>query len=230
MNNMWTLILRIFLLPFDLYFNFRHLPFRQAVKLPIIFSSIPLILDDSGKILINGDVYFGMIKFGKEHSPIVNHFYFRYLNRGTIIFNGPATFAYNCYVSCDKNAKLQFGKNCGFNFGCRIICMKKITFGDYLRCSWDCTFIDSDFHPIIEMDTNTRIAQEVPIKIGRGVWVGHNCIISKGARIADEIIVSSGSVVKGVFLKKNSIIGGNLAKLIAEGYQRDDMIENRDNQ
>ena len=59
--------------------------------------------------------------------------------------------------------------------------------------------------------------------MGRGVWIGHNCIVSKGSRLAENTTVSSGSVVKGRFNKPNVIIGGNPAVVWDEGYKRDDV-------
>lgn len=58
-----------------------------------------------------------------------------------------------------------------------------------------------------------------PIIIGEKVWIGHNVIVSKGVKLADEIIVSSGSVVKKSFSTPNCIIAGNPAEMIDEGYK-----------
>lgn len=64
---------------------------------------------------------------------------------------------------------------------------------------------------------------QISIQIGYGVWVGHDCFVSKGVKLADNVIVVSGSVVKGIFKEPNSIIGGNLVGLIDSGFIRDDI-------
>jgi len=51
------------------------------------------------------------------------------------------------------------------------------------------------------------------VVIGNDVWIGSNAVILTGTYLSDGCIVSSGSVVSGSF-EKNSVIGGNPARLI----------------
>ena len=87
--------------------------------------------------------------------------------------------------------------------------------------SWDCTFIDTDFHPLIDTTRQKPLKVSQAIKIGYGSWIGHNCIISKGVRLPHNTTVSSGSIVKGSFRQEDTILGGNLAVVLDEGYIRD---------
>ena len=89
--------------------------------------------------------------------------------------------------------------------------------------SWDCTFIDTDFHPLIDTTRQKPLKVSQAIKIGYGSWIGHNCIISKGVRLPHNTTVSSGSIVKGSFRQEDTILGGNLAVVLDEGYIRDDI-------
>lgn len=45
------------------YFNFHHLPFKQAIFLPIILYK-PQLVSIKGKIIIDGEAFPGMIKLG----------------------------------------------------------------------------------------------------------------------------------------------------------------------
>ncbi len=53
-----------------------------------------------------------------------------------------------------------------------------------------------------------------PVTIGRGVWLGHRCMIVPGVTIGDGVIVAMGAVVtKDV--KAGDIVGGNPATVLS---------------
>ena len=52
------------------------------------------------------------------------------------------------------------------------------------------------------------------IKIGENCWIGMNCMILPGVKLANHIIVGAGSVVTKSFDEENIIIAGNPAKKI----------------
>lgn len=87
----------------------------------------------------------------------------------------------------------------------------------------DCMFANDidvrtgDSHSIISQQTGERINFAKDISIGKHVWVAAHCIILKGANIADNSIVATGSVVTKSFEKPGIIIGGNPAIQLKEG-------------
>lgn len=218
-------IIRIFFfLPWSVIFNFKYLPLKQAIKLPIIFYVRPTFLSLKGKVIIEStSIRFNMIKLGKTIAPILPYDSFRWENKGIIIFKGNCSICHHSFISCGSDSILEIGNRTSFGFGCRIIVFKGITFEDKVRVSWDCTFIDTDFHPLIDMTRQEPLKISQVIKIGYGSWIGHNCILSKGVKLPKNTIVCSGSVVKGRFRQENTIIGGNFATVIDEGYIRDDV-------
>ena len=215
----------LFNLPYSLYFNFTVLPWRQAMKLPILFMIRPTFLAKlkKGSVEIHGPIRTGMIRLGITIAPVFPRKFFRWENFGKIVFNGSCLIADNSFISCGCDGELIFGASGSFNFHTLIIAYRKIEFKDKFRGSWNCTFVDTDFHPLIDVVSGRKCKMSMPIQIGNGVWVGHDCIISKGVKLADNITVSSGSVVKGVFKDPNGIIGGNPAGLIDSGFIRDDI-------
>lgn len=48
------------------------------------------------------------------------------------------------------------------------------------------------------------------ILIGDNVWIGGNCVILPGTKIASRVVISAGSTIRGV-LEENSIYSGNPA-------------------
>jgi acetyltransferase-like isoleucine patch superfamily enzyme len=217
--------LRILLfLPWSIVFNFHYLPFRQARKLPVIFYVRPTFLSLKGKVILDTPtVYFNMIRFGKCKAPMVSYKSFRWKNEGTVFFCGRLELSHHAFVSCEHNGILKFGDSNRINFGCRIITDKEIVFGNKVRVSWDCIFIDTDFHPLIDTLRGKPLKISQPIRIDYGCWIGHNCIVSKGVRLPKNTTVCAGSIVKGRFAKENTIIGGNIATVLDEGYVRDDV-------
>lgn len=52
-----------------------------------------------------------------------------------------------------------------------------------------------------------------PVKIGRDVWIGANCIILPGVTVGDGAVVAAGSVITKP-VDPFTIVGGNPAKLL----------------
>lgn len=223
MKRLARFIRFVLFLPYTIYFNFKCLPYKQAIKLPIVFYVRPTFLSLKGKVILDCQARRNMIRLGLEMAPMVTYSGFRWKNLGTIIFKGDLTFSYKGFISCGEKGCIEFGNNNSFSFGCRVICEESIVFADKIRVSWDCTFIDTDFHPIIDTVSNRPLKMTFPINLRYGVWIGHNCIISKGCKILENSIVSSGAIVKGKFSKENVIIAGNPAVVVDEGYVRDDV-------
>lgn len=213
----------LFFLPYSIIFNFRYLPLSQAIKLPICFYVRPSFINLGGKVIIDSPiVHYNMIQLGRQIAPIDSYKGFRWQNRGKVVFSGNCLISHHFFISCGKDAIIRFGANSTFNYGCRVISQKGIFFGDKARISWECTFIDTDFHPLIDLTRGKPIKISQSIKIEYGCWIGHNSILSKGVRLAKNTTVSQGSVVKGVFKQENTLIGGNFAKVLDEGFIRDD--------
>lgn len=223
MTKIQNIITLLIYSPWTIFFNFYFLPFKQACKFPIFCYSRIKMLRWGGQVRIESEIVkMGMIHLGKVKSPLYEKKCVRWNVNGMVVFHGKVTFSDNTSFNCEKNAVIEIGKDSTFNFDTHFICANKIQLGDKTRCSWSVTFIDNDFHPLIDLATGKTLKQSFPIKSGYGVWIGHNCIVSKGARIGDNITVSSGSVVKGIYKRQYSVIGGNIAKVIAEGFKRDD--------
>jgi acetyltransferase-like isoleucine patch superfamily enzyme len=64
-----------------------------------------------------------------------------------------------------------------------------------------------------------------PIKIGSNVFIGMDCIIMPGTIIEDNVIIGSGSIVKGL-IKGNSVYAGIPAKKIKSVEEYWNGIEN----
>ena len=139
MNNLKNRLHLLFLLPYSILFCFHYLPFKQAVRMPILFFVRPTFLKFGGRVILNiPDIRLGMIKLGVQIAPIERAKSFRWQNTGTIIFNGSCTMSHHTFISCAKGAQIEIGRNSSFSFGLRLIAANKITFADKVRISWSC--------------------------------------------------------------------------------------------
>ncbi len=90
-----------------------------------------------------------------------------------------------------------------------------ITIGNNSAVARGVMFLTHDGSTWLIQDEKGRRYSYHPIEIGNQVMIGVNCIIMPGVKIEDNVIVAAGSVVtKSV--PKNSIVGGNPAKIIGD--------------
>ena len=192
----------------SLIFNFRILPFKDAVKLPVLLFRNTHIGSLKGRIEIAAPIKHGMIKIGRcnvcgmEKSPTTLSV------DGVLRFNGKATIGSGSVILVNKTGELIIGKNFRITGRTSIYCRKKITFGDGDLISWDNLFMDSDQHDILDENGNI-LNPDKEINIGSSVWFGCRCTVLKGCSIADNSVIASGSILTHSFSEPNSIIGGS---------------------
>ncbi len=197
-------------LPKTIYFNFRCLPLKQALRLPIFIKyDVKLGELHPNMIKINAPVSRFMIKYGlggvKGLSTGKSQLW---LQNGTITFNGKANFAEGCSIR--NNGNLMFGDNFGAGKNCFISCSDEIIFGDDILFAWNGTIRDSDGHTIF-MDGMEKPSHK-PVHIGNHVWIASEVKILKGITIPDGCIIALGSIVTRSFDEENILIGGYPAK------------------
>jgi acetyltransferase-like isoleucine patch superfamily enzyme len=74
----------------------------------------------------------------------------------------------------------------------------------------------SDFHSILEADTNKRINPPGNIFIGNHVWVGNEVIIRKDSKVSDNTVIGIRSFVNKQFSEPNIILAGVPARKLKE--------------
>ena len=205
----------------SVYFNFAFLPFRQALKLPIWIERPAFHFRGyRGDIVIDADdLHFKMIRLGYRY----NSWYpFNGINLqivGKLVFHGRCTIGNSASVYVGNNGVIEFGDNVYIASKTRIICQKKIVFGKSTLIGWNSQIIDTDFHALLDIVSGRPTKILSPVIIGNKCWIASDCIVQKGTKLADNVIVSAGSVVSGIFKKENVILKGNPAMEIAEGYK-----------
>lgn len=133
--------------------------------------------------------------------------------QGELKLSGPYSIGRGCRFDIAENAIVTIGKGGYINVNSTFIIMHGLTIGDNCVISWDCQFLDEDFHEI-EYEGQKKSSNK--IIIGNNVWIGCGVKIYKGTIIPDGTVIAADSVVRGRFIEKNCLIGGHPAKIIKE--------------
>lgn len=106
------------------------------------------------------------------------------IGKGTSFRNGFS-------ASVEKNAMLNIGKNCFFNYHCILNAHEKIEIGDGSIFGPNVIIYDHDH----DYKNNINSYVTDPVTIGKNCWVGGNTVILRGTKIGDNVVIAAGSVV-----------------------------------
>lgn len=203
-----------------LYVNFRCLPIRQAIRLPIIIRG-KFSIHCLGKIRIESpEIRRGLIKFGtfnnKSSRPT------RIVNHGTIIFRGYCTIWEGVLLELGPKSVLDIGNESLLGENVNIMIRKGCKIGDYSRITFDSQIMDSDFHYMLDTETYEIKDCTKPVIIGIYNWIGNRTTIKKGTILPDYAIVASNSLLSKDYRGgvEYPILGGCPAKIIGSGKRR----------
>ena len=208
-----------------LYFNFKMLPLRQAVHLPFDFYHKVKFKRLSGKITIDGTaISRGMIRVGAQGSDMFDGASTILDIAGTLIINGKGiSIGTGSLLRVEPNGLVEL--NDGVVLGAKniVLCEQSISFGEQTISSWNCQFMDTDTHSIIDLDSGDVLPRSHPIKIGRHCWIGNHVLVNKGTILPDDTIVASYSLCNKDYknmISENSVIGGIPAKKLVGNKKR----------
>lgn len=207
-------------MPKTIFFNFKYLPIKQAVKLPIIISNNCKFIETHGKITIESDrIATGMILWGIGSAAIID----KYSNKSIIElgehsdihFMGQAKMGYGVKLSSD--GILILGDKVSFTGNSIIVCKKRISIGADTIISWNTQIMDTDIHEVLRGGIRTNFDND--ILIGEHVWVGCNTNIYKGTCITNGSVVAADSVIKKGNDSQKMIYGGVPERVIADNIE-----------
>lgn len=207
-----------------LYFNFKMLPFKQAIKLPFIVSKYTNFYNLSGSIKLKSSPRPGLITIGFAGDDIVDSKSNRcFIDiKGVVVFADKANIGVGNTLKVGKYGNLFIGKDLTTGHNVKIICMNNIFIGETVRIAWESQLLDTNFHFIKNTVTN-KISDVVGhIKIGNYVWVGNRSTVSKNTILLNHTIVTSNSLCNKDYTEfgEFSLIGGTPAKFITTGLTR----------
>ena len=207
----------------SIYFNFHYLPFKQAIKLPIILYK-PNLLNCKGKIIIEGNIKTAMIQLGKYGVSLYPNSGIIFENHGgTIIFKGNCSIGNNSAISIGEHGILIFGEKFTATTTLKIAAYHHIEFKDYVLCGWECLFVDTDFHQLSSLHETEKKHQAFgPIIIGNNNWFALKCTIMKGCVLSDNNVIAAHSLLNKNFSDDSyCLFAGIPAQIKRTGVYRD---------
>ena len=210
-----------YLLP-TIYFNFKYLPFNQAIKLPI-FLYKPKFYKLKGKIIIQGPVKVGMIRMGFPNVCLYPNDGILLEIKGTIIFHGKTFFGNNTKITIGEKGILEIGDGFKSSAALKLVCYHYIRIGNDCRIGWEVLIMDTSFHPLKNCLTNEFTGKGyAPIVIGNNNWLATRVMIMNGVKTPDYCIIGARTLVtKEVDAPKYSVLAGSPPKIIKSDVYRD---------
>lgn len=206
----------------SILFDFRYLPFKQAIKLPVWVYKMRL-LSQRGIISIESDrIYSGMIQLGFPRCATYPNNGITWRNRGKVVFKGSCKIGNDCYVIVGKQGILTFGDDFKANAGIKIVSECSITFGNHTRFGWGGIMMDTNFHPLYDIEKKKYKRAFSPIVIGDYNWFGLQCYIMHGVHTPERCIFGARSVVtRGGQFESYCVHGGSPIHVISRNVMRD---------
>ena len=207
----------------SLYFNFKYLPFKQAVKLPILLYK-PTFLSLKGKITIDApEIKTGMIRLGFHMVSIYpNNGITLELNGKEIIFKGGCSIGNNSYISTGGKSIVEFGDDFLCTSSIKLVSYRGIKFGQKCRIGWNSLVMDTNFHPIYDIAKKKYKKASGNIVIGDYNWFGTQCKIMHSVTTPERCIFGMGTVItRNCEMKPYCVMGGSPVKILTENVMRD---------
>ncbi len=207
-----------------LYFNFKKFPFEIAKKVPVYFYGKVKLHDISGEIRIEAPIRSGMIGFGQAFETIsrsqgIAEIYLM----GRMVCKGHVHFGKDFFIFIGKKASCEMGHMFGMGARGKLICYDRIVFGEYVRIGFESQLMDSNFHQMLDTETEVRFPMTAPIQIGNFNWIGNRSSVMSNTITPNRLIVASNSLCNKDYSNfgENNMIGGIPAKLLKTNISRD---------
>lgn len=208
-----------------LWFNFRTLPFRQAVRLPVWIYGRVSFVSLRGRVEIRAE----RISPAMIHLGFPEDMYFNPKYGGVIYNDGELIFEGGMYAMCGYNfhtypgGRIVFGSETKCGAKNTWVSRKEIRVGKHTRLGYDLLVMDSNFHFTKDRETSTVRKVDHTVVFGQYNWINSRVIINAGTRTPDNLIVASGSLLNKDYtasVPEYSLVGGTPAKLIKTGVTR----------
>lgn len=129
----------------------------------------------------------------------------------------------DCYIEPPLHANwgkhTHLGKNVYANFNLTLVDDTHIYIGDYVMIGPNVTLATAG-HPIAP-EYREKVAQfNIPVHIGRNVWIGANTVVLPGVTIGENSVIGAGSIVTKD-IPSNVVAVGNPCRVLRAINERD---------
>lgn len=203
------------------FFNFYHLPFKQAIKLPIWLYKAKLYDCFKGKVVIASEnIHPGMIRFGFMGGHMYPNNGVQIWNKGMLIFHGKCVIGNNSAIIVGSEGKIEFDDFVASS-SFRIMAYTGVRFGKYTRIGFDSMLMDTNFHPLYDIENKNFKRAYGKIEIGDYNWFGAQCLILPGVKTPERCIFGARSVItRGCQFESYCVHGGSPLRVLSRNVMR----------
>lgn len=222
-KKIWTnrSILRSIL--YSIYFNFHYLPFKQAIRLPILLYKPHFRLLKGHVVIDCGHIRTGMVRLGFRTCGVYPNTGITWENLGgTVVFQGKCVIGNDTFLSFGRKTNVIFGDDFRNTAGLKLVSSIGITFGKKVSLGWGTLIMDTNFHPLFDMVKKVFKKASGPIDIGDYNWFGTGCKIMHSVKTPERCIFGMDAVVtRNCEMKSYCVMGGNPIRILTENVLRD---------
>ena len=202
-------------LPKSLYVNYKLLPLKQAIKMPILVRYNCVLQNLSGMFSFPEEVKRFMFRMGFGDIAIFDKKFSRSILdvSGKVIVNGSVFFGHGCKISVSKNGVLELGEDVRTTAEMSLVCHHSVKIGRHVLISWETMIMDTDFHYTENTIDKTISLLCSPVIIEDNVWIGCRTTILKGSYIPYGCVVGSSSLINKKFDRAYVLLAGNPASI-----------------
>lgn len=195
-----------------IYCNFKLLPYRQAIKMPIFCGKNTFINNykRGGVKIASCNITPGMIKIGVNYEKCISS-----KDEQTVIdvagyleFGGRADIGKGTKIVVLPKGELYIGSSFAITGHSSFRVYRYAKIGDNCLFSWDILLMDYDGHQIFDSNGN-RINDHRPLIIGDNVWIGCRTSIWDGADIPNGAVIGNNACIKKKILPSSSVFVSN---------------------
>ena len=144
--------------------------------------------------------------------------------RQRLLKNMFAGIGENCYIEPPLRANwggknVHFDNNVYVNFNLTLVDDAHIFVGDDTMIAPN-VILAGGTHPISPEIRKKKGQYNLPVKIGKNVWIGAGCIVLPGVSIGDNTVIGAGSVVTKD-IPENVVAVGNPCRILREINEND---------
>lgn len=205
-----------------IFFNFYHLPFRQAILLPIWLYKAKLYDSFKGKVVINSThLHPGMIRLGFMGGHMYPNNGVQIWNKGKLVFHGKCVIGNNSAIITGSEGIIEFGDDFLASVSFRIMAYIGVQFGKHTRVGFDTMLMDTNFHPLYDMEKKHFKRAYGKVEIGDNNWFGTQCMIMPGVKTPERCIFGARSVItRGSQFESYCVHGGSPLRILSRNVMR----------
>ena len=207
-----------------MYVCFLLIAIQYAVKCPILVRYDTVLRSLKGQLLFEAcELKTFLFQLGFTKAGDYDARYQRPMLdlSGKIIVRGKIIFGQGARIFVGENAVLDIDDMFINTAGLTVFCYKHIKIGYHFTSSWDTLIMDTDFHPLLSVETGRVHEFEKTIIIGDNVWLCTRSVILKGACIPDGCVIGAMSLVTSKKIEsENVLLAGVPAAVISRNVTK----------